>query len=99
MTRPTDAHKEYKSYTVFRQSDGSFIIKPSHFLPGYTKAHHATPLEAAQWAFDNVVEKQRELSKDLKHILDLVRENSPEEKIADESWAAWNLERRLSTTP
>lgn len=87
-----------KSFIVFRQSDGTFVVKGSHFLPGYTKAHHETPLAAAQWAFDNVVEKQRELSRDLKEILELVRTNSPEEKVANETWASWLLERRVSTS-
>lgn len=53
MTRPTDAHKELKSFIVHQNSDGTFFVKESHFQPGYTPAHCDTEDKAILYQVQN----------------------------------------------
>lgn len=61
MTRPTDAHKEYKSWVV-ESKNNKLVIVQSHWAPGYTDAHKATPEEAAEYAINNLQKSITELA-------------------------------------
>lgn len=75
MTRPTDAIKETRSYTIFRTSDGTLKVKASHFAPGYTVAHQPTKVDAVRFALmqaeGKLIETDREIDQ-LNELLDSV---------------------------
>ena len=50
--RPSDQIKAIRSYVLFRKQDGMLTVKPSHWAPGYTPGHKATPEEAIDFAIN-----------------------------------------------
>lgn len=97
MTRPTDEIKTIKSFIVVEKA-GEYSVKGTHFVPGYTKAHKATELEATQAAFDQVVANMRLESKALHKLSSLIQEHSTPESLADGTWASWNLPKPAATS-
>jgi len=68
MARSSDLIREVRSYVVFDDKEVGITVKGSHWAPGYTEAHKATPDEAIDFA---IAKAEEEMQKAQARVVEL----------------------------